>query len=546
MGRKFSDNALTTLSGAITAVSTTLTVAAGKGANFPVLTGKGAAGSALDHSIITMEDAAGNREKIKVEERVVDVLGSAGYPLVRGYDATVARAWNPGDSVDLRIEKAGLADHEDKVQAAGQGFMFGNKDSTTVGLTYGYFGGTLAVDGVVTAIADGTVVLTAAQTNYVERTPAGAVSANIVGFSADKIPMAQVVAGATAITGITDKRPSNIQVYGMLTKSVAGGAGTTVLTAEEARAPIIQFNGALTGDRIIELPNLKRQWTIINGTTGNYILTTKVAGQTGVEIYQGRSTGVIGNGTDIVKHGEDTPPGVLFDYAGSAAIAGYALAADGSNVSRTTYSALFKKIGTTWGVGDGSTTFGVPDSRRRIAVGSGGTGTGTLGNAVGNVGGAETVALATAELAAHTHTGPSHTHTGPSHTHTGTTSGQSAGHTHDGTTGNQSANHTHGAQAAEAFVVANLSGGTLNFSTVAGSAFTAIGYTGATSSVSGDHNHAITTGGGSADHSHTITSDASGTGATGASGTGATGSAGSGTAHNNLQPSMVVTKMVRI
>jgi len=78
---------------------------------------------------------------------------------------------------------------------------------------------------------------------------------------------------------------------------------------------------------------------------------------------------------------------------------------DGSNVSRTTYAKLFNKIGTTWGVGDGSTTFGLPDSRRRTAVGSGGTGTGTLGNAVGNVGGAETHTLTLAESPAHAHAG---------------------------------------------------------------------------------------------------------------------------------------------
>lgn len=76
---------------------------------------------------------------------------------------------------------------------------------------------------------------------------------------------------------------------------------------------------------------------------------------------------------------------------------------DGSNVSRTTYGKLFAKTNTAWGVGDGSTTFGLPDSRRRASVGSGGTGTGTLGNAVGNVGGAETHTLSTTESVAHDH-----------------------------------------------------------------------------------------------------------------------------------------------
>jgi microcystin-dependent protein len=96
------------------------------------------------------------------------------------------------------------------------------------------------------------------------------------------------------------------------------------------------------------------------------------------------------------------PSGTLIDFAGTSAPTGY-LACDGSAVSRTTYSALFAVISTTWGAGDGSTTFNLPDFRRRASVGSGGSGTGTLGNAVGNTGGAETHTLSTTEMPSHTH-----------------------------------------------------------------------------------------------------------------------------------------------
>lgn len=84
--------------------------------------------------------------------------------------------------------------------------------------------------------------------------------------------------------------------------------------------------------------------------------------------------------------------GIILDYAGESAPSGY-LVCDGSAVSRTTYADLFAAIGTKWGAGNGSTTFNLPNLSRRTTVGSGGTGTGTLGNEVGDTGGQESVLL---------------------------------------------------------------------------------------------------------------------------------------------------------
>ncbi len=63
-----------------------------------------------------------------------------------------------------------------------------------------------------------------------------------------------------------------------------------------------------------------------------------------------------------------TPTGTILGFAGSSAPGGYLLA-DGSAISRTTYAALFAIIGTTYGAGDGSTTFNLPDLRGRTPVG---------------------------------------------------------------------------------------------------------------------------------------------------------------------------------
>jgi microcystin-dependent protein len=78
------------------------------------------------------------------------------------------------------------------------------------------------------------------------------------------------------------------------------------------------------------------------------------------------------------------------------------LACDGSAISRTTYSALFTALGTTFGAGDGTTTFNLPDAQGRAPVGVG-SGSGLTTRALGAKGGAETHPLALGEMPAHTH-----------------------------------------------------------------------------------------------------------------------------------------------
>jgi microcystin-dependent protein len=94
--------------------------------------------------------------------------------------------------------------------------------------------------------------------------------------------------------------------------------------------------------------------------------------------------------------------GTIIDHAGGATPSGY-LPCDGAAVSRITYAPLFAQIGIIWGAGNSPDTFNVPDMRRRVGVGFGGPPGPNLGNAVGNVGGAETHVLTIAEMPAHTH-----------------------------------------------------------------------------------------------------------------------------------------------
>lgn len=97
------------------------------------------------------------------------------------------------------------------------------------------------------------------------------------------------------------------------------------------------------------------------------------------------------------------PAGIVMPFAGSTAPQGYLLC-DGSAVSRTDYAALFTAIGTTYGVGDGSTTFNVPDLSGRVVLGV------SQSHALGTTGGEETHTLTEQELPAHSHVVPAHSH----------------------------------------------------------------------------------------------------------------------------------------
>lgn len=112
------------------------------------------------------------------------------------------------------------------------------------------------------------------------------------------------------------------------------------------------------------------------------------------------------------------PVAMITPYAGSSAPTGWLLC-DGSAVSRSTYSALFTIIATTYGAGDASTTFNVPDLRGRVPQGVGtGTGGGSSGTGAPTGGsaltavplagwkGEETHVLTVGELASHTHAVP--------------------------------------------------------------------------------------------------------------------------------------------
>jgi len=100
------------------------------------------------------------------------------------------------------------------------------------------------------------------------------------------------------------------------------------------------------------------------------------------------------------------PPASSIEGYWSSTPVGY-LAEDGSAISRVTYSDLFATIGTTFGVGDGSTTFNLPDSRGRAAVNQSSD---PEFAAIGQITGSKTETLTIAQIPSHTHIQNAHNH----------------------------------------------------------------------------------------------------------------------------------------
>lgn len=96
----------------------------------------------------------------------------------------------------------------------------------------------------------------------------------------------------------------------------------------------------------------------------------------------------------------NTPVGSISLFAGKTAPNGW-LICDGSAVSRTTYANLFSVIGTTYGKGDGSTTFNIPNLKGKVPVGL--DSDDTSFDTIGKTGGEKTHTLTRAEMPSHQH-----------------------------------------------------------------------------------------------------------------------------------------------
>jgi len=206
-------------------------------------------------------------------------------------------------NLDLISEsQAGKATTANELFNAGSpATLFGRRNSTSTGLTWGYYGGPMVVDGVLTTISNGTVSLSASTTNYVEATRAGVVSKNTTAFTPGQIPLYTVVTGASSVTSYPDNR-AWVQPEQVTSKtSVAVTSADVTLTQAQAACRYLTTTGAITGaNRNVVVPN---DWEgiVYCNNTGAFTTTFKTSGGSGVVVAQTKRAHLLADGTNVIR-----------------------------------------------------------------------------------------------------------------------------------------------------------------------------------------------------------------------------------------------------
>jgi microcystin-dependent protein len=309
--------------------------------------------AAPHYFMVTLVDTSGNREIVKVSARTA---ASNTLTIVRAQEGTSARAFDQGSLVELRLTKHAL-DYLSKSADMGYNIYVADHSAADQGATTNDRSIKSLVDDITSAGIKAAIILphtsSDAATEYVVSTDleVGADIVLIIAQGAKLVPDNGITA-----TMANPPRAGPYQVF--------DGDGTVTVTG---------------------YPQERAWW----GDAQRLDLTGLTVGGAA---------------------GYPVPVGTLLSYAGSSAPTGWLLCY-GQAVSRTTYAALFAVVSTTYGAGNGSTTFNVPDLRGRMTVGLDNMG----GSAASRVAAATSLGTA-AGAETHGHTGGAHTHTTQAHT----------------------------------------------------------------------------------------------------------------------------------
>ncbi|MFN4276120.1 MAG: phage tail fiber protein [Ferrovibrio sp.] len=201
--------------------------------------------------------------------------------------------------------------------------------------------------------------------------------------------------------------PAEIVVY----HNGAPATGVTVYGAGDPFGGTVAFAAAPASGDVIRIRRLQTVHVSGNDTTARALAEKLVAGS-GIALIE------LNDGDDetlqIAITDSLLPTGLVSPFAGSSAPTGW-LFCDGAAVSRDSYANLFAMIGTTYGSGDGSTSFNLPDLRGRVAAGRDDMGgvtadrltatsaAGLDGAVLGTAGGNQQHQLTIAEMPSHRH-----------------------------------------------------------------------------------------------------------------------------------------------
>ena len=281
---------------------------------------------------------------------------------------------------------------------------------------------------IIDRLTNGVVDITLSGTTHTLTTSDGSVS--------DGMSKVLVLGGSPSGTNTITISPNDadklyfVQNGTSQTATFTQGSGANVSVAAGKQA-IIYADGKGSTAAVIEIKPNTADASVVTATLADDAVTAaKIADDAvGADAVADNSIGaaainISGNGTSgqaVVSDGDGSfsytsnivPSGALMPYAGTSAPTGFLLC-DGSAVSRSTYATLFSAISTTYGSGDGSSTFNLPDLRGRVIAGQddmGGSSANRLtnqsgglnGDTLGDTGGSETHTLTTAQLASHTH-----------------------------------------------------------------------------------------------------------------------------------------------
>jgi microcystin-dependent protein len=165
--------------------------------------------------------------------------------------------------------------------------------------------------------------------------------------------------------------------------------GTNFYSAQTGSAGNFNVNGTLTASGVTDTGSLSAASLSVSGTSTFTGIPSGPTATTGTNTTQLATTAFVNSS---IAANPSVLTGSLLMWPTASAPSGY-LNCDGSAVSRTTYSALYAVVGTTFGTGDGSTTFNLPNYQDRMPIGKG-----TIAASIGATGGSATTTISQANL----------------------------------------------------------------------------------------------------------------------------------------------------